>query len=194
MAKVRLLHGKPLMVGGKVALSDDCCCGPTPPTVCPTSVTFSGIEFCCVPGGSGTSAMLFEDSGADPIEVINDTPFSLLDIDPAAPCDTRCSGQTDLGIHNWNSSDCTTSPTGDTVTGIALFVVHAAGIWYVLALTAADGVILFYGTTTNPATPIANQVICNNTVEYDNDAFTCLFDGPSMLLGVAENGTATLNF
>jgi len=28
MAKVRLLGGKPLMVGGKVALSDDCCCGP----------------------------------------------------------------------------------------------------------------------------------------------------------------------
>ncbi len=28
MAKVRLLQGKPLMRGGKVALSDDCCCGP----------------------------------------------------------------------------------------------------------------------------------------------------------------------
>ncbi len=28
MAKVRLLQGKPLMVGGKVALSDDCCCNP----------------------------------------------------------------------------------------------------------------------------------------------------------------------
>jgi hypothetical protein len=28
MAKVRLLGGKPLMVGGKVALSDDCCCAP----------------------------------------------------------------------------------------------------------------------------------------------------------------------
>ncbi len=26
MAKVRLLQGKPLMVGGKVALSDNCCC------------------------------------------------------------------------------------------------------------------------------------------------------------------------
>ncbi len=33
MAKVRLLHGKPLLVGGKVALSDDCCCG-GPPVVC----------------------------------------------------------------------------------------------------------------------------------------------------------------
>lgn len=27
MAKVRLLGGKPLLVGGKVALTDDCCCG-----------------------------------------------------------------------------------------------------------------------------------------------------------------------
>ncbi len=33
MAKVRLLGGKPLMVGGKVALSDDCCCA-EPPTGC----------------------------------------------------------------------------------------------------------------------------------------------------------------
>ncbi len=30
MAKVRLLHGKPLMVGGKVALSDNCCCNVFP--------------------------------------------------------------------------------------------------------------------------------------------------------------------
>lgn len=27
MAQVRLFNGKPIMVGGKVALSDDCCCG-----------------------------------------------------------------------------------------------------------------------------------------------------------------------
>src|SRR6266850_331248 len=27
MSKVRLLNGKPLMVDGKVALSDNCCCG-----------------------------------------------------------------------------------------------------------------------------------------------------------------------
>ncbi len=31
MAKVRLLGGKPLLVGGKVALTDDCCCGPSCP-------------------------------------------------------------------------------------------------------------------------------------------------------------------
>ncbi len=52
MAKVRLLHGKPLMVGGKVALSDDCCCGAQPPGVCPDTetitITFSLIENCPV--------------------------------------------------------------------------------------------------------------------------------------------------
>jgi hypothetical protein len=37
MATVRLLGGKPLMVGGKVALSDDCCCG---------AVTAEGA--CCI--------------------------------------------------------------------------------------------------------------------------------------------------
>ncbi len=53
MAKVRLLNGKPLMVGGKVATSDDCCC----PSACPdcpavsVTITFSGVIACvgCVP-------------------------------------------------------------------------------------------------------------------------------------------------
>ncbi len=50
MAKVRLLNGKPLMVGGKVALSDDCCCG-TPHTLCcdgfgKITITFVGIVNC----------------------------------------------------------------------------------------------------------------------------------------------------
>ncbi len=51
MAKVRLLHGKPLMVGGKVALSDDCCCGGQP-GVCPDTetitITFTAIANCPV--------------------------------------------------------------------------------------------------------------------------------------------------
>lgn len=34
MAQVRLLGGKPLLVDGKVALSDSCCCEVTPPVVC----------------------------------------------------------------------------------------------------------------------------------------------------------------
>ncbi len=38
MGKVRLLRGKPLMVGGRVALSDGCCCGG------------SGAGACCVDG------------------------------------------------------------------------------------------------------------------------------------------------
>ncbi len=52
MSKVRLLNGKPLMVGGKVALSDACCC----PTItgCP-SVTISGLTFCCVPSFISTN-------------------------------------------------------------------------------------------------------------------------------------------
>ncbi len=49
MAKVRLLNGKPLMVSGKVALSDACCCGAA--FTCSTSesvtVTFTGISIGC---------------------------------------------------------------------------------------------------------------------------------------------------
>jgi len=37
MAKVRLFQGKPLMVGGKVAMSDDCCCQQE--CTCPRDVT-----------------------------------------------------------------------------------------------------------------------------------------------------------
>ncbi len=44
MPKPRLLGGKPLMIGGKVALSDDCCCGGGPPHGCP----------CPAPPGPGT--------------------------------------------------------------------------------------------------------------------------------------------
>ncbi len=53
MAKVRLLNGKPLMVGGKVALSDDCCCAGQCPD-CPAgsvTVTFNSLSICagCIP-------------------------------------------------------------------------------------------------------------------------------------------------
>src|SRR5437762_1354614 len=56
MPKVRLLNGKPLMVNGKVALSDDCCCGagPCQDIVCAATldVTISGLGLCS--GGSGS--------------------------------------------------------------------------------------------------------------------------------------------
>ncbi len=53
MAKVRLLHGKPLLVGGKVAISDDCCCGGAPfhcNDVETITVVFAGIANCDPPG------------------------------------------------------------------------------------------------------------------------------------------------
>ncbi len=59
MAKVRLLHGKPLMVGGKVAMSDDCCCGggggfscTADPQPDPIILTISGVVSC--PGFEGS--------------------------------------------------------------------------------------------------------------------------------------------
>ncbi len=60
MAKVRLLNGKPLMVGGKVALSDDCCCESATCHDCPAdniTLTLSGITLCtgfCLTGFNGT--------------------------------------------------------------------------------------------------------------------------------------------
>ncbi len=51
MAKVRLFGGKPLLVNGKVSLSDDCCCGgivPCPPVEEMTNITIvsSDINTC----------------------------------------------------------------------------------------------------------------------------------------------------
>ena len=50
MAKARLLGGKPLLISGKVALTDDCCCGirfcPDWASVPCINVTFSGIVGC----------------------------------------------------------------------------------------------------------------------------------------------------
>jgi hypothetical protein len=65
MAKVRLLQGKPLMVGGKVALSDDCCCGGAvcPPDGVDLTVTFSGIETCLCSSFLGSS---FKVTSGDP--------------------------------------------------------------------------------------------------------------------------------
>ncbi len=49
MPKPRLLGGKPLMVGGKVALSDDCCCGGVFPSDCGSIPTLISIGW----GGNG---------------------------------------------------------------------------------------------------------------------------------------------
>ncbi len=58
MAKVRLLHGKPLIVGGKVALNDDCCCGGVFPSDC-------GNIPDIIPHGFGGSGSTISDAIAD---------------------------------------------------------------------------------------------------------------------------------
>ncbi len=54
MAKVRLLNGKPLTVGGKVALSDDCCCGGTTGACCDEddNCTITTAAACSEAGGT----------------------------------------------------------------------------------------------------------------------------------------------
>lgn len=209
-----------------------CCCGGCP------SITFEGIEFCCVPsyisvstsGGTGAccydgvcdegfssadciasggiyrgdgsdcspsscgSALVYEDSENDPPLVINTT-ICLSDISPNPPCDQRCNNAfTVVGLHNHPLSlDCTEAGLDqDLVQGLEIYVVHADGVWYILALTGFDAQILFYGTTTDIGTPADNEVVCGERADYDNDAFTCLFGSPSSLFGIASNGTATI--
>jgi hypothetical protein len=51
MAKIRLTGGKPILIGGKVGLNDDCCCNPpVPPTgaCCYEFGCFEGTEASCI--------------------------------------------------------------------------------------------------------------------------------------------------
>ncbi len=62
MAKVRLLNGKPLMVGGKVALSDDCCCGtPVGPCGVAPCHAIGEIDFTVAGDHYGSGAFFIDD-------------------------------------------------------------------------------------------------------------------------------------
>ncbi len=83
MAKVRLLNGKPLMVGGKVALSDDCCCGGGGCADCPTSPCHAiGEIHVAVEGDRYGSCAFFVDH----------------DFDATDPCHLRIQLQTTIEI------------------------------------------------------------------------------------------------
>ncbi len=146
MTKVRLLHGKPLMVGGKVALSDDCCCGPPCLNVrCENIVPCSG----CVPG-SGQSF-----SG---ISELND-----------GLNNTYCLTKITDGFWAYDSTDSRLEWDAYVGLGCILFNGHVesnlsirlqliSAVWELSLITTTP--FVFYGATANPALVISNQNIC----------------------------------
>ncbi len=133
MAKVRLLHGKPLMVGGKVALSDDCCCTPTPPTGCPASVTFSGVEFCCAcsdPSNPDDNRMLLIE---DPdVGLLNGIAWNLNKEGAFGDCPDVCYNNSDIILAWANSGTASCPSSGDEfgATFPTVFVSFISGIYF----------------------------------------------------------------
>ncbi len=204
MAKVRLLHGKPLMVGGKVALSDDCCCGQTP-TDCSaiTSITFSGVEFCCACSDESAQRIQFVEDGD--FGLLNDIPFTLPRTGSFGVCQSVCYNNgsdppPDQGIFlglrvSLLDGVC---PTGlETIDGpfsLTVFVSLIAGLWNVL-LVVEGAWIFFYGASADP-TSIPNLITdCTlSPATWDSDLIECIDAGPIVECAVAKNGTASLAF
>ncbi len=193
MAKVRLLRGKPLTVDGKVALSDDCCCGSGPPPgACPISVTFNGLEFCCACDGFGGVVEYFEDVDNQlngiPLPVTTvmlSCQFCQFDREPIA------------SLHGLGGAEC---PATDDLGGgflVTLEMTQSGGIWYIMLYLLGLRNILFYGTTSDPTMPVNNLLVsCSvSPTTFSNPMVTC---DPDNLAGefcaVAKNGTATFNF
>ncbi len=168
MAKVRLLNGKPLMVGGKVAISDGCCCSTPCPTVCPASVTvkFTGvtIDGCCLSAPSSSSEVT-------DIGLFNDLSVVLgLDADPGCCLyDYTATPLSTMAVHAkiwFPATDCSGFPFVDRDFGIgdSLFVTVGCvnGSWYINAGFSGD--LLFYAVSSG-ITSVANQLTsCDGTI------------------------------
>ncbi len=188
MAQVRLLHGKPLMVGGKVALSDDCCCQPAG---CPTVIiTFSGISFCVdvcllrvLPDGS-TKFLTYIG--------INDVPFST---SPFTMAGYACSyfnltaGSTTELVYG--ESDCSSLGGLEAADGGAIVAKADNGSWIVQLSFAGE--IMFLGTSAAHAT--SPVVITNEFVSCGQEGTLSLpiQDGRATF-ACGFGGTATIVF
>ncbi len=196
MAKVRLLHGKPLLVGGKVALSDDCCCGGE--FTCPSSITvrFTGVNFCpCIAFDSGFPSFFFTENQFNGVNITCNRIS-----EPS--CDGDCafsngltgvmfpaSGLPEADLNYYaDSSDCSTSSFVQTAS-FALLVVRIAstGLWSILIygqdnFFAYANCIMFLGEGTDQANVPNNLMPPCGTFLFDNTSVSsalidCVFGG-----------------
>ena len=163
MPKVRLLGGKPLIVGGKVALSDSCCCGAgTCPDVDPITVAFSGISLCsgcldATPFGFGVSINNLIATG-----VINGT-FTLARYFTGSPEGWFFTTGNRINYDLWTASGCSGPPFSNVDDGLTPIVWCENGVWQVWLLTNTNGFSLFYATTTGVPSGAANIGVCGAT-------------------------------
>jgi hypothetical protein len=103
------------MVGGKVALSDDCCCGGNCPTAVQIQVDFSGVLNCGCISQSPSSSRVSE----DPLPIIG-TPI-VLDQTFSDTWDNSLQPPTDVTLLEYLAvTDCSIIPTSTTVFALAI--------------------------------------------------------------------------
>ncbi len=201
MAKVRLLQGKPLMVGGKVALSDDCCCGGV---VCPDTVIvrFHGVTICATCYTTGISSAHLADVG-----LFNDVDVTCIDF--GSTCgDMDCLRDNGFGVigsppeppqinyKDFGTADCSGIPAHDVAGDVAVAIGRQGATWYVMAATN-DGIagiaqtVIFQGSGTDRSN-IPNTVTCSGTLTAD--ILTACNIDISLFYPGGEGGTAAISF
>lgn len=190
MSKVRLLNGKPLMVGGKVATSDDCCCQPEN-CFCDTAdcgggehvayFTFSGISVAC--GCVDLSSI-----NPDTSRII--TSASLNGTITANCVDSVWSGVNEAMTFNYNGyQDSFCSDLQVTAAAIPSVYAWCDGSTLRVALT--DNIsVLFYGSACALDTPYDNESFCQ-ALFADNTIPPGVGFGPSV--GSGFNGQVTVS-
>ncbi len=169
---------------------------PPPPTGCPTSITFDGIEFCC-------SCVLPE--GSNPIQfhedIIDDFEYHINGTFPLSggtgiDCDF-CFNDAD-SVLLAQISDDTDCPTGSETSfpvPIIIYVTQVSDIFYVLVLSGFFDEIFFSGS--NAGTTISNNISACSFPDpdtFDDPLIECLFSRPISECVAGKNGTVTLNF
>ncbi len=169
---------------------------------CPNTVTFSGLEFCCIanncefpPAGS---TKYFEPPTINGVTI----PLSDISFPPDCPifCQADAPDSPALGITTYSDQDCSAGASDDTIPFLTASVLKKDGVWHIALTDGGFGTFFFYATTTDISGPVANILSCDtpdrcarNLDDMDPELEVCLFGGifgVFVLIG-GFNGTAT---
>jgi hypothetical protein len=187
MAQVRLLGGKPLMVGGKVALNDDCCCGGD--EECSTcdhthdiiTLTPSGLSICsgCISSAFyGQSYNTLADLGIN-----NSAVLGRIDGPPSPDYWQGNGGSVSFNYFLANTT-CSGLPSGSFSHAVQWNVICDETGYRIIGIFSTWGVV-FYAREITGSCTVSNQLSCNLAV---GDAYF------GAIVGAASGGTVNLAF
>ncbi len=168
-----------------------------PPTGCPATITFSGVEFCCACDPSAGRVQFFEEDLGGGLGLMNGIDFPI--------SETTCIDESQLCFNDSNlllqdhirgDEVCPDEGSDLNSENFSIFVKIVSGIWHVAVWESfGNRFILFYGTGSDPSS-ISNTITdCTLTSgEFDNAITECLTGTSITSCSAAKNGTATLNF